>query len=392
MKARIIERPPGSKHYTIVLQLGLGSDGKRKQRWIACPGNKHQAEQMRAELMHEQANGTLVAPNKITVGQYLAQWLKSVQGNLSPRTVEGYTTIINRIIPSLGAIPLTALRPDTLQKYYTDCLETGRMNKQGGLNPLTVRHHHTLLHRALKNAMEWGLIMRNPADAAHPPPSAPPEIHIMSEDEIQTFLEAAKQTPYYDLYFTVLYTGLRRSEVLALRWSDIDLLGCQLSVSRSIHRLRDGSYIFRQPKSAKGKRMVALSPSATHVLRQHREKMTAERLLSGIPLKDGDLVFAKSDGSPIRPNTVTRAWPMLAVRAGLKPIRLHDARHTHASLMLKQGIHPKIVQERLGHATISVTLDTYWHVAPGLQEAAAQKFDDMGLLPKLEKEVAEKLG
>ncbi len=117
-----------------------------------------------------------------------------------------------------------------------------------------------------------------------------------------------------------------------------------------------------------------------------------ETLHLGKPPTDETLVFGQYDGKPIRPNTVTRAWPMLAVRAGLKPIRLHDARHTHASLMLKQGIHPKIVQERLGHATISVTLDTYWHVAPGLQEAAAQKFDDMGLLPKLEKEVAEKLG
>ena len=209
-----------------------------------------------------------------------------------------------------------------------------------------------------------------------PPPAGPTEIHIMSEDEIQTFLEAAKRTPYYDLYFTVLYTGLRRSEVLALRWLDVDLLGCQLSVSRSIHRLRDGSYVFRQPKSAKGKRMVALSPSAVHVLREHRENMTADRLLSGIPLKDSDLVFAKSDGSPIRPDTITRSWSDLAKRCGIAASRLHDGRHTHASVLLKQGVHPKIVQERLGHSTIAITMDTYSHISPGMQEAAAKRFDD----------------
>ena len=268
------------------------------------------------------------------------------------------------------------MKPDILQKYYSYCLTTGRLNKKGGLNPLTVRHHHALLHRALKNAMEWGLIMRNPADAAHPPRPRPAEISIMSEGEIQVFLEAARQTAYFHLYYTILFTGLRRSEVLALRWSDVDLLLSQISVSRSIHQLRDGSYIFRQPKSAKGRRTVALSPSATQVLREHREKTTIERLLNGSTLKNSDLVFSKKDGSPIRPDTITRAWSDLAKKCGISASRLHDARHSHASIMLKMGVHPRIVQERLGHSTIAITLDTYSHISPGLQEAAAKRFDD----------------
>ena len=164
--------------------------------------------------------------------------------------------------------------------------------------------------------------------------------------------------------------------MLALRWSDVDLLSSQISVSRSIHQLRDGSYIFRQPKSAKGRRTVALSPSATQVLREHREKTTTERLLDGSLLRDSDLVFSRSDGSPIRPNTITRAWSGLAKQCGIAASRLHDARHTHASIMLKAGIHPRIVQERLGHSTIAITLDTYSHVSPGLQEAAAKRFDE----------------
>ncbi len=218
--------------------------------------------------------------------------------------------------------------------------------------------------------------MRNPADAAHPPQPRPAEINIMSEGEIQTFLEAARQTAYFHLYHTILFTGLRRSEVLALRWSDVDLLLSQISVSRSIHQLRDGSYIFRQPKSAKGRRTVALSPSATQVLQEHREKTTIERLLNSSPLKDSDLVFSKNDGSPIRPDTITRAWSDLARKCGISASRLHDARHSHASIMLKMGVHPRIVQERLGHSTIAITLDIYSHISPGLQEAAAKRFDD----------------
>jgi integrase len=376
MRGRIIKRK-GSNNYTIVLQLGLDpATGKRKQQWITAGPSKREAEKQLAKLIHELDSGTFTKPNKKTLAQYLKEWINSVRGNLSPRTVEGYITIINRIIPSLGAVPITQLKPDVIQKYYSDSLTNGRLNKPGGLSPLTVRHHHALLHRALKNAMEWGLIMRNPADAAHPPHPQPSEINIMSKDEIQAFLEAAKQTPYFHLFHTILFTGLRRSEVLALRWSDVDLLSSQISVSRSIHQLHDGSYIFRQPKSAKGRRTVALSSSATQVLREYREKTTTERLLSGNLLRDDDLVFGGSDGSPIRPNTITRAWSDLAKRCSISASRLHDARHSHASIMLKAGVHPRIVQERLGHSTIAITLDIYSHVSPGLQEAAAKQFDD----------------
>lgn len=199
----------------------------------------------------------------------------------------------------------------------------------------------------------------------------------MAEDEIEIFLEAAKQTPYYCLFHMILYTGMRRSEVLALRWSDVELLSSQISVSRSIHQLHDGSFIFRQPKSAKGRRTVALSPTTTQVLREYREKTATERLLDGSLLRESDLVFSKSDGYPIRPNTITRAWSDMARKCGIKASRLHDARHTHASIMLKAGVYPRIVQERLGHSTIAVTLDIYSHVSPGLQEAAAKRFDDV---------------
>jgi integrase len=196
-----------------------------------------------------------------------------------------------------------------------------------------------------------------------------------------SLIEVAKDSPYYTLFFTALYTGMRRSEMLALRWQDIDFIFSQVSVSRSLHQLKDGSYIFTQPKSAKSRRTIALSPSANLTLQENKEKQEATKDKLGVPLKDDDLVFSTPEGKPLRPNTVSRAWNMLAARAGVRVIRFHDARHTHASILLKQGVHPKVVQERLGHSTISTTLDTYSHVAPGLQEAAAKRFDDALQIP-----------
>lgn len=173
---------------------------------------------------------------------------------------------------------------------------------------------------------------------------------------------------------------MRRSELLALRWADIDLLMCQISVSRTLHQLHNRDIIIRETKTDKSRRLIALSPSTVSILREHRKQQEALRQALGISLTDSDLVFSQYNGTPLLPDSVTQAWRNLARRIGLKGLRFHDARHTHASLMLKQGIHPKIVQERLGHASIQITLDTYSHIIPGLQEIAANRFDDI-LLP-----------
>ncbi len=233
------------------------------------------------------------------------------------------------------------------------------------------------LHQSLEAAVKLGLILRNPADAVTPPRFQRAEIHVMDEDDVHSFLEAAKSTPYYALFYTSLFTGMRRSEILALRWCDVDLTMCELSVTRTLHHLLDGRMVFRAPKTAKGRRLIALSPSTALVLKELKEKAKAEHILMGTVLKDSDLVFSYVNGEPLLPDSISQAWRRLAKHLGLSGIRLHDARHTHASLMLKQGIHPKIVQERLGHASIQITLDTYSHVAPGLQKAAAIKFDEL---------------
>lgn len=371
MRGHIVKRYKGS--YSIVLNLGTDpATGKRKQQWISVKGTKKEAEKRLAEMLHQLDTGMFMKPGKITLADYLKQWLKDYcWPNLAPRTAEGYESIVHcHLIPSLGQIPLTQLKPEHLQHVYSDKLAAG-------LSHRTVRYIHVTLHKALQDAVRLGIIVRNPADAVKPPKVQRQEIRTMSESDIHIFLEFAKSTPYYALFYTALFTGMRRSELLAIRWSDVDLILCQLSVTRALHHLQDGSLIFRQPKTAKGRRLISLSPSTTILLREHREQQEEMRQALGSKLTEDDLVFCHVDGKPLLPNSVSHAWTKLASRTGLKGIRLHDARHTHASLMLKQGIHPKIVQERLGHASIQITLDTYSHVTSGLQQAAANRFDDI---------------
>ena len=371
MRGHIVKRYKGS--YSIVLNLGTDpATGNRKQQWISVKGTKKVAEKRLAEMLHQLDTGMFMKPGKITLADYLKQWLKDYcWPNLAPRTAEGYKSIVHcHLIPSLGQILLTQLKPEHLQHVYSDKLASE-------LSHRTVRYIHVTLHKALQDAVRLGIIVRNPADAVKPPKVQRQEIRTMSESDIHIFLEFAKSTSYYALFFMALFTGMRRSELLALRWSDVDLILCQLSVTRALHHLQDGSLIFRQPKTAKGRRLISLSPSTTTLLREHREQQEEMRQALGSTLTEDDLVFCHVDGKPLLPNSVSHAWTKLASRTGLKGIRLHDARHTHASLMLKQGIHPKIVQERLGHASIQITLDTYSHVTPGLQQAAANRFDDI---------------
>jgi len=381
-------RQRGKGLYNVAVSLGKDLKTKRyRYQWTTVRGTEKDAKRKLTELLHQADTGVLIQSGKIRLELFLQDWLKDyVLPNLSPRTAEGYEHICrHHFIPSLGNVTLNGLKPEHLQHFYSEKLSNG-------LSAQTVRHHHTCLHKALQTAVEWGLLARNPADAVRPPRAQGIEMQTWDSDEITTFLEAARQTPYFALYHTALFTGMRRSELLALRWCDLDLLLCKIYVTRSLHVLIGGKVIIRQPKTAKGKRMIDLSPLATSVLREHREKQQLDRAMLGVPLKDDDLVFSDLEGKPLLPNTVTHNWIKLVRRTGLKPIRLHDARHSHASLMLKQGTHPKVVQERLGHASIQVTLDIYSHVAPGLQEAAAARFDQAftARYNELEKDAARK--
>ena len=189
------------------------------------------------------------------------------------------------------------------------------------------------------------------------------------------FLESVKDTELYPVFYTALFTGMRRSELLGVRWSDVDLNLGVISINRTLHHLADKSFIFQPPKTEKSRRQVPLAPSNSIVLRQHLERQRATRILMDRPINDEDLVFCHADGSPLLPHSVSQAWRRLVRKAGFPGVRMHDARHTHATLMLEQGVNWKIISELLGHGSVAMTLDLYAHVSPGLQQAAAHGFD-----------------
>ena len=375
MRGSIIKR---GDSYRIKVSLGKDSvTQKYNSYYETVKGNKKEAERRLNELIHQHNNGAFIKPGKVTLSEYLKSWLADYcKPNLSPRTHELYSYICNKhILPTLGSMLLFELKPQQLQRLYADKLASG-------LSGRTVQIIHVTLHKALKNAVKTGQLVRNVVDVVDSPKIQRREMRVMSETDLHIFLEYAKDTPNYALFYTSLFTGMRRAELLALRWSDVDLELCQISVTRSMQYIQaaePGNRIsFKEPKTTKSKRSIALSPSTAITLREHQVKQNELRESLGYPaLSDSDLVFSHYDGSPLLPSSISHAWMKLVRSCGLHGIRLHDSRHTHASLLLKQGVHPKIVQERLGHGSIQITLDTYSHVAPGLQQAAANKFDDI---------------
>ncbi|MCL2475281.1 MAG: site-specific integrase [Chloroflexi bacterium] len=368
------------------IKVSLGKDpktGKYISHYETVGSSKKAAEKRLNELIHQYETGSYVKPSKGTLAEFLERWLRDYAYiNVSQRTAEEYEAIIQRhLIPAFGGVLLVQLQPNMIQSYITEKLENGRIDGSGGLSNMSVKHHIVCLHTALQYAVKMGLIVRNPVDAVIIPKTKRPEMKFMNESDVKRFLELAKNTPYYILFYLAIFTGMRRSELLALRWQDIDFGKGQVYITRSLHHLKNtGALIFKEPKSEKSRRAVALSPSTVELLKEHKITQNNFRLSLGyLAFNENDLIFCHYDGKPLLPNTITHNWIKLTKKAGLEGIRLHDARHTHASLMLKQGVHPKIVQERLGHSSIQVTLDTYSHVTPGLQESAARAFDNLVL-------------
>ena len=383
MRGSIRQRSKGC--WEITIDTGRdGATGKRLRHFESVKGTKKVAQQRMHELLHTLEQGAYVRPSRLTVAQFLGEWLQDyVELNCSPRTKASYEMIIRRhLIPELGSIPLSQLEPRHLQASYSRQRERGRVDGKGQLSPQTVRYCHSLLAEALGYAVKMGLLSRNVAQATEAPRADHKVMPTLAPEDVPRFLEAAQETPYYTLFYLLLHTGLRRGEALALRWKNVDLglaslgVSAYLSVVEAAYKL-NGTYVIKEPKTSHSRRQIALPPSLGVVLRQHKAGQEAQRALLGKPLTDNDFVFAHPDGSPLDPSTVSHAFNKVMRKAGLPHIRLHDLRHTHASLLLQAGVHPKIVQERLGHSSIRVTLDTYSHVIGGLQEVAAQRFDDL---------------
>jgi len=377
MRGHIRQRGKRKDRWTVVVEMDRTPDNKRHQQWVTVRGTRKDAERRLAELLVEVETGAYVKPTKETLAQFLRRWLDDcVRYNVRPVTEQEYRRKVERsIIPELGEIPIVNLQQPHLEAFYRRALESGRADGKGGLSARTVLQLHRILYDALNHAVKWGVVTRNVAQAVEPPRAHQKDMHTLDSDGVARLLEASKDTPYYQIFHLAVYTGMRRSELLGLRWRDVDLDMATLSVVQAMHHLRDGRVVFEQPKSHKGRRQVALSPAAVLALREHRERQNLEAIMAGRALTSDDLVFSTADGSPLLPNSLTHAFVKTVRRAGLPAIRLHDLRHTHASLMLRQGVHPKIVSERLGHATVGITLDIYSHVTPGLQEAAALSFE-----------------
>ena len=326
-----------------------------------------------AKALSDREGGLTFDANNMKLDDYLRFWLTdSVRDSVRPATYEGYARQVrNHLTPTLGPIKLRALTPTHLRGLYRDKLDSG-------LSPRTVQYIHVTIHKALKQALNDGLVPRNVAEAVKPPQVRREEIEPLTPEQTKKLVEFVGEDRLAALYVLAVTAGLRQGELLGLKWEDVDLDHGILRVKRTLSGIKDGKPIFGTPKTAKGRRSVQLTVKAVEALGKHRERQIEERKQLVELWRDWDLVFPTRVGTPIsRHNLVARSFKPLLVRAGLPDIRFHDLRHTCATLMLVVGTNPKVVQEMLGHANVSITLDTYSHLLPNMQGEAVGRLDNL---------------
>ena len=354
--------------WAVELFLGFGPDGKKKK--VTAYAKTHaEAKQKLLDLLKDRQTGVLVSPpERQTVAEFLRQWLRDVvAGSVRPRTLENYEYVIRHVVDEIGNVPITKLTPQHLQRLY-------RKKQDQGLTRMVVLIH-AVMHKALAQAVKWGIVPRNAADAVERPKVQKREIRPLSKDELVRFLAAAEDDPLYALYVLAATCGLRMGELLGLKWEDVDFANGLLTVRRQLQWIK-GEPVFAPPKSAKSRRTIPLTSAALAALRRHKEQQAEQRLRVGEAWKDYGLVFTTGIGTPLSPSNVrNRSFFPLLRKAGLPRIRFHDLRHTTATALLVQGVHPRLVQDLLGHSQISVTLDTYSHVTAAMLRQTADAMD-----------------
>jgi len=372
MKGHIRERSSG--HWAIILDL-YDAAGKRHRKWHSFKGTKRQAQSECARLITEMESGEYVEPSRATLADFLERWLKHIKANVSPRTHERYEQIARKnIAPLLGAKILSKLQPIEISAAYSQSLENGRRDGKGGLSPRTVHHMHRVLFSALNQAERWKLINRNPAALLEkrdrPKIERKPVTTIDTPTTAIVFDSARERRLFIPLVLAAL-CGLRRGEITALRWRSVDLDAGQLAVIASTEQTDAGAIREKEAKSGKT-RTVALPLMAIEELRRWRVAQAEELLKLGARADDNWHVITQADGSPLQPRSLTHV-----MSAFLKEwnVTLHGLRHSHASYMLASNIHPKVVQERLGHSSIAITMDIYSHLMPNMQGEAAAAVD-----------------
>lgn len=354
-----------------VTRVTIGRDARGKVKKLTTyHKTRKEAKEALIKALGDRQRGLPIDPSRQTVADFLIRWLEdSVKGSTRPRTYECYAGVINRhIIPAVGSLRLSKLSPQRLQRLYREKQETGLTR--------TVQLIHAVLHRALSQALKWGLVPRNVSDAVDRPRVARKEMQVLTPDQLNCLLEAARNDALHALYVMAVTTGLRQGELLALKWSDINLDIGTLQVQRQLQWLK-GAASFTEPKSAKSRRSLVLPEMTIASLKKHRVRQNEARLAMGSVWHDNDLIFCSSIGTALNQSNLTKRFHALLAKAGLTRIRFHDLRHTAATLLLQKGVHPKIVQEMLGHSQISLTLDTYSHVLPAMKREAATKMDEI---------------
>lgn len=371
----VYQRPDG--RWVGQITTGYTPEGKPKRATFYGKTKKEILEKLN-EAKHQVNNGTYVEPSRETVGHWLSTWLTEyVKPHVRPTTRDNYAQTIRKyMIPEIGHIQLRQLTPTHLQKLYNDLLARGLSNR-------TVRLVHTIAHASLKQALENGLVARNVADATKPPRPQKQEMRVLSPEEEARFLEVIEEDRLGTAFLLDLATGLRRGELLALRWSDVDLKEGTIHVNRTIVRVvadngpAKTALVYQEPKTKHGRRAVPIPEALLPELKAHKARQAQEKLLLGPAYEDNGLVFCAEDGRPLDPASFGKHFAKLAAKAGISGATLHSLRHTYATRLLEANEHPKVVQELLGHSNIAMTLDTYSHVMPELKKAAAAKLNGL---------------
>jgi integrase len=349
------------------VRVPLGN-GKYKTGYFKT---EREAERARRRWLNELEQGKLVTAKDQLLKDYLLYWLDIKQASLREVTLSTYARYMHyRLIPVLGHVKLQKLTGDMIQLLYSNMLKDGYSQN-------TVRLVHRVLNCALNDAVKWKKIASNPAKEVSPPSPVRREMHVLDLEQAKVFLEAAKKSRYDCLLTLALVTGMRRGELLALRWSDVDFDRAQLSIHRSLSYFSDpktGHHKFKEEKTktAAGKRLVSLPDFVIDSLWQHRKQQAEERLKCGDAWLDYDLVFCTQHGSYLDRMNVVRVFKKILKEAGLPDMRFHDLRHSAATILLSMGVNAKIVQELLGHGSITITLDVYSHVLPSMQRSVME--------------------
>ncbi len=369
----------GNRYYAVIYEGIDQATGRQRHRWYAGGTTRKEAEKLLAEMVKRNHDGDYRAPERITLGTYLEErWLPAKRAQLRHSTWDSYRRNVRiHVQPRIGNIPLQRLTPEDLDAFYAGLLVDGRRNGAGGgLSPRSVRIIHGMLRKALADACRKGTLVRNVADLADPPkPNAygNKEMRSWTAAQLRQFLEEIDGHRLAPAFFLAANTGMRRGEVLGLRWDDVDLDAARISVR---HAVLNVAYelVVADVKTRASRRTIDLDPRTVAVMRAWRKAQLEERVALGDRPDDAGIVFAALGGGPTHPDLFSQTFDRHVAKSTLPRIRLHDLRHTHASILLKAGVPVKVVSERLGHSSPAFTMTVYQHVLPGMQADAAATF------------------